>query len=43
MPDERGTGLDFIWGFVWASRPRGAAAFLLCLFILLLKSLNVLP
>ncbi len=41
MEDERGPGLDFTLCFVCGSRPRGAAAFLLCLFILLLKCLNV--
>ncbi len=41
MEDERGPGLDFSLCFVCGSRPRGAAAFHLCLFILLLKSLNV--
>ncbi len=41
MEDERGPGLDFTLCFVCGSRPRGAAAFLLCLVILLLKCLNV--
>ncbi len=41
MEDERGPGLDFSLCFVYGSRPRGAAAFLLCLVILLLKCLNV--
>ncbi len=40
VEDERGPGLDFTLCFVCGSRPWGAAAFLLCLFILLL--LNVL-
>ncbi len=38
---QRGPVLDFILCFVCVSRPRRAAAFLLCLFILLSKSLNV--
>ncbi len=33
MEDERGPGLDFSLCFVCGSRPWGAAAFLLCLFI----------
>ncbi len=41
LEDERGPGLDFTLCFVCGSRPRGAAAFLLCLVILLLKCLNV--
>ncbi len=41
MEDERGPGLDFSLCFVCGSRPGGAAAFHLCLFILLLKSINV--
>ncbi len=41
VEDERGPGLDFSLCFVCGSRPWGAAAFHLCLFILLLKSLNV--
>ncbi len=41
MEDERGPGLDFTLCFMCGSRPRGAAAFLLCLVILLLKCLNV--
>ncbi len=41
MEDERGPGLYFYLCFVCGSRPRGAAAFILCLFILLLKSLTV--
>ncbi len=40
MEDERGPGLDFSLCFVRQSSVR-AAAFHLCLFILLLKSLNV--
>ncbi len=36
MEDERGPGLDFSLCFVCGSRPRGAAAFNLCLCILLL-------
>ncbi len=41
VEDERGPGLDFSLCFVCGSRPWGAAALLLCLFILLLKCLNV--
>ncbi len=41
VEDERGPGLDFSLCFVCGSRPWGAAAFQLCLFILLLKLLNV--
>ncbi len=41
VEDKRGLGLDFILCFVCGSHPRGAAAFILCLFILLLKCLNV--
>ncbi len=41
MEDEREPGLDFSLCFVYGSRPWGAAALLLCLFILLLKCLNV--
>ncbi len=41
VEDERGPGLGFILYFVCGSRPWGAAAFLLCLFILLLKCINV--
>ncbi len=41
MEDERGPGLDFSLCFVRGSRPWGAAAFHLSLFILLLKCLNV--
>ncbi len=41
MEDERGPGLDFSLCFVCGSRPWGAAAFLLCLFIWLLSVLNV--
>ncbi len=37
VEDERGPGLDFSLCFVCGSRPWGAAAFLLCLFILLLN------
>ncbi len=37
MEDERGPGLDFSLCFVGGSRPWGAAAFLLCLFIWLLN------
>ncbi len=37
VEDERGPGLGFSLCFVCGSRPLGAAAFLLCLFILLLK------
>ncbi len=37
VEDERGPGLDFNLCFVCGSRPWGAAAFLLCLFILLLN------
>ncbi len=33
MQDERGPGLDFNLCFVCGSRPWGAAALLLCLFI----------
>ncbi len=35
LEDERGPGLDFTLCFVCGSRPWGAAAFHLCLFILL--------
>ncbi len=38
VEDERGPDLDFILCFVCGSRPWGAAAFILCLVILLLKS-----
>ncbi len=41
VEDERGPGLDFSLCFVCGSRPWGAAAFHLCLFILLLKLLHV--
>ncbi len=41
LEDERGPGLAFTLCFVCGSRPWGAAAFLLCLFIWLLKCLNV--
>ncbi len=41
VEDKRGPGLDFSLCFVCGSRPWGAAAFHLCLFILLLKLLNV--
>ncbi len=41
VEDERGPGLDFSLCFVCGSRPWGAAAFHLCLFILLLNGLNV--
>ncbi len=41
VEDERGPGLDFSLCFVCGSHPWGAAAFLLCLFILLLKCLHV--
>ncbi len=34
MEDERGPGLDFSLCFVCGSRLGGAAAFILCLFIL---------
>ncbi len=37
VEDKRGPGLEFSLCFVCGSRPWGAAAFLLCLFILLLK------
>ncbi len=40
VEDERGPGLDFSLCFVCGSRPWGAAALLLCLFMLL-KCLNV--
>ncbi len=43
MEDERGPGLDFTLCFVCGSRPRGAAAFLLCLFILLLNVFECSP
>ncbi len=41
MEDERGPGLDFSLCFVCRSRPWGAAAFHLYLFILLLNVVNV--
>ncbi len=41
MEDEGGPGLYFSLCIVCGSRPWGAAAFHLCLFILLLKLLNV--
>ncbi len=41
VEDERGPGLDFSLCFVCSSRPWGAAAFHLCLFLLLLNVLNV--
>ncbi len=40
---ERGPGLDFSLCFVCGSRPWGAAAFHLCLFILLLKCVKCSP
>ncbi len=43
MEDERGPGLDFSLCFVCGSRPRGAAAFHLYLFILLLKCVKCSP
>ncbi len=42
VQDERGPGLDFNLCFVCGSRPWGAAALLLCLFILL-KSFECSP
>ncbi len=41
MKDERGQGLEFYLCFMCGSHPWGAAAFILCLFILLLKYLIV--
>ncbi len=41
MEDERGPGLDFSLCFVCGSRPWGAAALLLCLFIFIKLVLNV--
>ncbi len=43
VEDERGPGLDFNLCFVCGSRPWGAAAFHLCLFILLLKCVKCSP
>ncbi len=43
VEDERGPGLDFSLCFVCGSHPWGAAAFQLCLFIVLLKCLECSP
>ncbi len=43
VEDERGPGLDFSLCFVCGSRPWGAAAFLLCLFIWLLNVFKCSP
>ncbi len=43
VKDERGLGLDFSLCFVCGSRPWGAAAFILCLFIWLLKWFKCSP
>ncbi len=43
VEDERGPGLDFNLCFVCGSRPRGAAALLLCLLICLLNFFKCSP
>ncbi len=43
MEDERGPGLDFTLCFVCGSRPRGAAAFLLCLVYFVIKMFKCSP